>query len=260
MLSVADFNLNKPSLIVAHRGASSNAPENTLPAFELAWKQGADAIEVDLHLTLDGEIVCIHDKTTRAVANKILIVAQSTLKELQRLDVGSWFGKRWKGTAIPTLADVLQIVPEGKRIFLEIKCGQEILPKLFEELKYAQLLPEQVVIISFDTEVISAFKRNAPSDIKAFILSRFEKDRLSKQVRPVVEDVLQILRLTHADGYSSKAHKTVTESFVRRILDEGYEYHVWTIDNVRTARKYQKYGAASITTNRPGYLKEKILP
>jgi glycerophosphoryl diester phosphodiesterase len=245
-------------LIVAHRGASNDAPENTIPAFELAWEQGADAIEADLHLTSDGQIVCIHDKTTQKVAGKNLIVAKSTLKELQLLDVGSWFGKQWKGTCIPTLAEVLKIVPEDKRIFLEIKCGQEILPKLSEELRNSPLLPKQIIIISFHAEVIAAIKKNIP-ELKVFILSGFKRKPISQQVIPTIYDLLKILRLTNADGYCLKTHKSVTESFVRRILDQGYEYHVWTIDNIITAQKYRNYGVASITTNRPGYLKEKLV-
>ena len=85
--------------VVAHRGASHDAPENTLAAFELAWQQGADAIEGDFFLTKDGKIVCTHDKVTgRLNAEKRkLHVAKSTLAELQALDVGSWKGKTWKG-------------------------------------------------------------------------------------------------------------------------------------------------------------------
>ncbi|MBU1054584.1 MAG: glycerophosphodiester phosphodiesterase [Proteobacteria bacterium] len=245
-------------LIIAHRGASNDAPENTLPAFELAWKQGADAIETDLHLTRDGKIVCIHDKTTQKVAGKKLIIAESTLEELQLLDVGSWFGKQWKGTYIPTLSDVLKIVPEDKQIFLEIKCGQELLPKLYEDLRNSQLFPKQILIISFHTEVVAAIKKTAP-ELKVLILSGFKRKPISQQVIPTIDDVLKTLRFTHADGYSLKTHKSVTESFVRQILEQGYEYHVWTIDDIRMAQKYRKYGVTSITTNCPGYLKEKLV-
>jgi glycerophosphoryl diester phosphodiesterase len=77
--------------IVAHRGASADAPENTLPAFELAWKQGADAIEGDFHLTRDGKIVCIHDYDTQRVSGSKRVVKDSTLDELRALDAGAWF-------------------------------------------------------------------------------------------------------------------------------------------------------------------------
>ena len=75
-------------LVVAHRGASRDAPENTLAAFKLAWEQGADAIEGDFLLTKDNKIVCIHDKSTGRLADRKLIVKESTLSQLRELDVG----------------------------------------------------------------------------------------------------------------------------------------------------------------------------
>ena len=86
MLGVAGW--AKP-LIVAHRGSSFERPENTLPAFELAWEQGADAIEGDFLLTKDKQIVCIQDHSTKHLANRNLVVGESTLEELRELDVGS---------------------------------------------------------------------------------------------------------------------------------------------------------------------------
>ena len=122
-------------IIVAHRGASKLAPENTIAAFELAWDQGADAIEGDFLLTADGEIVCIHDKNTKRVAKSNFTVEDSTLNELLQLDVGAWMGNKWSGTKIPTTSQVFATIPSGKLIYNEIKCGSEIISKLFEELR-----------------------------------------------------------------------------------------------------------------------------
>ena len=93
-------------LIVAHRGSSQQAPENTLPAFRLAWQQGADAIEGDFLLTKDGKVVCIHDVSTKRLADKNLVVSKSNLKELRALDVGAWKNEIFKGTKIPTISEV----------------------------------------------------------------------------------------------------------------------------------------------------------
>lgn len=116
--------------IVAHRGASHDAPENTLPAFQLAWKQGADAIEGDFHLTKDGKIICIHDYDTKRVAGTKLIVKDSTLEQLQALDAGKWFRAEFKGTRLPTFAEVAATVPDGRKFYVEVKCGPEIVPAL----------------------------------------------------------------------------------------------------------------------------------
>ena len=108
--------------IIAHRGFSSQAPENTLSAFRLAWERGADACETDLHLTKDGNIVVTHDENLKRVSGEDKSVAHSALKELLTLDVGSWMGPKWKGEKIPTLDQALATMPVGKkRFFLEIK-------------------------------------------------------------------------------------------------------------------------------------------
>ncbi|TWU26080.1 glycerophosphodiester phosphodiesterase family protein [Bythopirellula polymerisocia] len=90
-------------LLVAHRGASADAPENTLSSFQLAWEEGADAIEGDFYLTSDNQIVCIHDDTTERVSGVDLDVASATLEELRKLDVGSWKERKYINERIPTL-------------------------------------------------------------------------------------------------------------------------------------------------------------
>jgi glycerophosphoryl diester phosphodiesterase len=149
-------------MIVAHRGASYYAPENTIPAFLLAWEQNADAIEGDFFLTSDGEIVCIHDSHTGRVAETRMEVAGSTLEELRKLDVGSWKGAEWKGTRMPTIAEVFGVVPEGKKIYVEVKTGPEILPRLYSEIERSSLSPEQIILISFNSEVVRIFKGDRP--------------------------------------------------------------------------------------------------
>jgi glycerophosphoryl diester phosphodiesterase len=244
-------------LIVAHRGASRDAPENTIPAFELAWKQGADAIEADFHLSQDSEIVCIHDKTTKEVAWEERVVAHSTLNELRQLDVGIRFGRGWKGTTIPTIREVFTTIPKGKKIFLEIKSGSGILPKLYEELAASGLTNDQIVIISFDMEVIARVKQGAPA-IQAMVLFDFKNDQPTGTLLPSAHDMLRAMEYTHADGVSTKAYELLDETFIQRIIKAGYEYHVWTIDSINVARKFQTMGVTSISTNVPGYLKDNL--
>ncbi len=100
--------------VIAHRGASYDAPENTLAAFRLAWQQGADGIEGDFWLTADGEIVCLHDGDTVRTGDRKLSVGQSTLEQLRTVDVGISKGEKFRGERIPTLAEVLAIVPAGQ--------------------------------------------------------------------------------------------------------------------------------------------------
>ena len=101
--------------IIAHRGASYDAPENTLASMRLGWEQKADSNELDVYLSKDGQIVLLHDATTKRTAGKDKPVIEQTVEELRTLDAGSWKGTQWAGEKIPTLAETLQILPEGKR-------------------------------------------------------------------------------------------------------------------------------------------------
>ena len=240
--------------LVAHRGASHDAPENTLPAFELAWKQGADAIEGDFHLSSDGKIVCVHDTDTRRVSGIRKVVKDSTLAELQALDAGAWFKPEFKGTVMPTLRDVIATIPAGKKFYLEVKCGPEILPAMLEDLDASTLKPEQLVVISFNAAVIEELKKRRP-EYKACWLSSFAK---SSPLDPSTAEVLTTLRRIRADGFSSKADARIDAAFVKSVRDAGFEYHCWTVDDVGTARRFLEIGALSVTTNRPAFLRQGL--
>lgn len=108
-------------LIIAHRGDRVHAPENTLPAFELALQSGAAMLELDLTLSKDREIVIIHDETLDRTTNGKGKISDCTLSELKSLDAGSWFGEDFKGVQIPTLRDLFQAVGGQTLINLEIK-------------------------------------------------------------------------------------------------------------------------------------------
>lgn len=243
-------------MIVAHRGASRDAPENTLPAFELAWEQGADAIEADIHLTSDGQIVCIHDANTKRVSHTNIVVKQSTLADLQAVDVGLRKGQAFKGTRIPTIADVFATIPEQKTIYIEVKCGVEIIPSLLKELDASGLTEEQVVIISFKEQVLQELKVQAPQ-YRTSWLCEFNKQKVTGVVTPSVETVLETLRHIRADGLSSNTN--VSESIIEAVRKKGYQWHVWTVDDPKTAERMEALGAKSITTNIPGFIRKKLV-
>jgi len=238
-------------LIVAHRGASRDAPENTIPAFQLAWEQGADAIEADFHLSKDGEIVCFHDADTARVAGTQLVVRQSTLAELKQLDVGATHGAAFNGTRIPTIAEVFATIPQGKKIFIEVKCGAEIIPTLLNEIDQSGLTQEQIVVISFNKQVIQQLKIKAPH-YKASWLCSFKKQETG-EITPSLATVLKTLKQIQADGLSSNT--AVPASVIEAVSQQGYEWHVWTINDLNTARRMQALGVLSITTDVPGTMK-----
>jgi glycerophosphoryl diester phosphodiesterase len=237
-------------LIVAHRGASFDAPENTLPAFELAWEMGADAVEGDFLLSKDGHIVCVHDRKTKKVADRNLVVVQSTLAELQKLDVGFRKDEKFKGTRIPTLSQVFATVPKGKKIFVEVKCGPEIIPALTKEIDRSGLSHDQIVLICFNPEVIRKFKKVKPMH-KAYWLCHIGKKK--GVITPDLKTIMDTLKTTGADGLDS--HFAIPDEFSEAVLDAGYEWHVWTVNDQAMAQGLLGRGVHSITTDRPDLIR-----
>ena len=249
-------------LIVAHRGASHDAPENTLAAFRLAWEKHADAIEGDFYLTSDRQIVCIHDKTTRRVApdQPERKVADSKLEDLRTLDVGRWKNAKYSGERIPTLGEVLETVPAGKQIFVEIKCGPEILPVLKLQLGASGLKPDQIVIICFNAEVVTQSREMMPQ-YRVNWLTSYKSNALKTRWKPNRDDVLATLKRTSATGIGTNGNlKVVDQTFAAAIRSAGLEFHVWTVNDVKAARVFKSLGAKSITTDRPLFIRNGLLP
>ncbi len=246
-------------MIVGHRGASHDAPENTCASFEEAWKQGADGVEGDFYITADQQIVCIHDKDTKRTAGKNLEVTSSRLEQLKQLDFGSWKGANFKGEPIPTFAEVAACIPPDKTFVIELKAGPEIVPLLIEQLKQSDLKHEQLLIIAFDSNAVAKCKELLP-DVRAHWLVGYKQDKKTGQWAPTLDTVAQTLADCHADGLGTQGETAVvTEEFISELKKRGLrEFHVWTIDDPKEARYFQKLGAVGITTNRPGLIREAI--
>ena len=245
-------------LIVAHRGASHEAPENTIAAFQLAWEKQADAIEGDFYVTKDNQIACIHDKTTRRVAPKHpeRTVATTTLDDLRQLDVGSWKHPRYSAERIPTLQEVLATVPDGKQIFVEIKCGTEILPLLQPQLDASGLQPDQIVIICFNQKVISECRRTMPK-YRANWLTGYKEEQ--SKWKPEQSEVLKTLKKSGATGLGTNANLNVVDRvFVNAVRDAGRECHVWTVNDAESAKRFAELGVHSITTDSPGFIRNAL--
>ena len=230
-------------MIIAHRGISFDLPENSLSAFNASWAVGVDGIEGDFHLTRDGSIVCIHDDNTSRVCNKNLVICNSTLQELKELNL-QCEGKNHLNIKIPTLTEVLKTVPSGKKIFIEIKCGVEILSPLIKELSRSKINSTQVVIISFDRQVVKELKEMAP-EYKALLLYSYKEGR---EVSSLINEMFDI----KADGIGTD--NELSKEFVEKVIISGLEYHSWTIDNADTANQLISWGSNSITTNEPELL------
>ena len=153
-------------LVVGHRGASGYAPENTFASFELALEQGADVVELDVHLSRDGTVVVIHDERLERTTDGRGLVQEHSLAELRRLDAGTWFDPRFAGQRIPTLDEVLEWAAGRTPLAIEIKNG----PLFYEgiEARIVELLErhrmrERALVISFDHHALGRLRALDPS-------------------------------------------------------------------------------------------------
>lgn len=241
---------------IAHRGASYDAPENTLAAVRLAWEQGADAVEVDVHLTADYRLAVIHDADTKRTAGVDWRVSEKTMAELRTLDVGRWKGEPFAGQTIPTLEEVLDLLPKGKKLFVEIKCKGEILPYLQKAVE-ASGKRRQIVIICFDPDVLVQSRQRMP-DIPVYWLVGTEKDKATRKPIPHSPELIAFIREKGIDGLDVN-YEGVDEPFARVVRRTGYDWYVWTVDDCRTAERMIRLGAKGITTSRPAGLKKECL-
>jgi glycerophosphoryl diester phosphodiesterase len=158
-------------LLIAHRGASGHAPENTLAAFKKAVALGATFIETDLQLTRDTRLVAIHDETVNRTTNGKGAVHDMTLAEIRRLDAGSWFGSEFAGERLPTLDEILEFAKKHDVVFyLELKpagsWGGEhaLISSLRESGQIAR-----TVVISFDASILAAVRKIEPTLMTALL-------------------------------------------------------------------------------------------
>jgi glycerophosphoryl diester phosphodiesterase len=246
-----------PVEIIGHRGASHDAPENTVASFRLAYDQKADAAELDVYLSKDGKIVVIHDNNTKRTAGVDRPVAAQTFDELRALDVGKWKGDKFAGEKIPTLTEALATVPAGKRLFIEVKCGPEIVPELKRVLAAAKLKPEQTPIISFSADVIAAVKKELP-ELTAYWIVSITPNKKKKTLPPTLDELIAKAQSIKADGLDLSADPQITAEYVRKANAARLPVYVWTVDDPATTKRLIAAGVVGITTNRPGWLREQL--
>ena len=242
--------------IIAHRGFSARAPENTLAAFELGWKHQTDACELDVYRTADGKTVVIHDKDTKRTVGVTLDVATSRQAELTALDAGSWKGKEWSNEMIPSLEQALATLPKGKqRFFIEIKCGAEIVPELKRILEPMKDRADQLAIIAFKRDAAAESKKAMPW-VKVYRLAAGK----TKDKKPT--DLKQLIADTKADKLDGLDLGSTDfpwdDAMVKQIRDAGFGLYVWTVNKPADVQRFAKLGVDGITTDDPVMVREAL--
>ncbi len=242
--------------IIAHRGASADAPENTMAAFKLGWAQNADACELDLYLTRDGKVIVIHDADAKRTTGSPGLVASRDFAELRTLDAGSWKGAAWNGEKLPTVSEALATIPQGRRFFLEIKCGPEVLPELQREIKTSGRPAKDLVIIGFSYPTMVKSRALFP-DIPHFWLASGAVDKKTGRA-PELADLIAKAKAAKFDGLNLDAKFPIDSSWVAKAKADGLKLYVWTVDDEKAAAKLAAAGVDGITTNKPAALRQHL--
>ena len=244
-------------MIIAHRGESYDAPENTLASINLAWERNDDAVEIDVQLSKDNKIVVIHDKNTKRVTGRNNTVKNLSLKELKELDAGKFKGDKWEGEKIPLLREVLSTVPGSKKLIIEIKCGSEIINVFKDEIDNSGLSAEQIEIIGFDISVVVKAKQALPGH-KVLWLAGLDYSFIGKIFRPSVDKLITKTLENNLNGLDVWAGKLINKEFVQKVKSNGLLLYVWTVNDPGKVKMLQSFGIDGITTDCAGWMKENI--
>jgi len=241
-------------LVIAHRGYSQFAPENTLPSFKMAMAAGADMVELDYYPTLDGKLIVIHDhyldRTTDATnhwAETNINVEAKTAAELQSLDAGSWFDRKYAGTHIPLLAEALDTIQAGSVTLIERKGGA---PADCLKLLREKGLINRVIVQSFDWEYIRAFHEQEPEQVLGALgpperLAGGEKaPKTPKELTAAWLDELQ-----KTGAQVAVWSDRVSADAVRLAHQRGLKVWVYTINDPDLANNLLDMGVDGLITN-----------
>jgi glycerophosphoryl diester phosphodiesterase len=249
-------------LIIAHRGASAYAPENTLAAFRHAMECGADGIELDVRLSKDGAAVVHHDSSLRRTSGKEIKIANCTADELAQADVGSWFRRlapnRWQpdfaNERVPTLQQTFDLLHDFEgRIYVELKCREsDVLPlvRSVATLIRESPRPERIIVKSFHLGSIPYLHSLAPGVRTAALFAPKIMSILRKE-----KHLVDIASQFGADGVSIH-FSLATSKLMKKAEKHGLPVAVWTVDRSRLLKRAMKLGVDAVITNDPARLIE----
>lgn len=250
-------------LIIAHRGDSKHAPENTFAAFKRAIDAGADGIELDVRLAKDGVAVVFHDSSLKRIAGRKGKIAHYTSTELGIIDAGSWFNRvapsfanaAYKNESVPTLAETLEFLKSfDGLIYIELKCKEadtEQLAKAVTDVICGSKLLPQIVVKSFKLSAIPHVKKFCPTVRTAALFA--------PKIMNVIRKDKHLLNLAEEAGADEiSLHFTLaTRKLMKKAAKRNLRVIIWTADHPRWIRRALKLGLTAIITNDPARLIER---
>jgi len=231
---------------IGHRGASFPAPENTIASAKLAWKLGADAVEIDIHLSKDNKVMVIHDGNTRKTSGKYFKISETNSSVLRTLDVGSFKDEKYKGEKIPFLEEIINIIPPGKKLVIEIKSNKKVIPWMKKVIEKCGKT-DQLVFICFNWDTIIETKQAFPHNDCYWLCGT--KSKLLKKTQKVSKFGLK--------GVDVK-YSAIDREVMEQANKHGLNVIAYTVNKPKEAKRLIELGVKGITTDRPAWLKTQI--
>lgn len=219
--------------LVAHRGASAEAPENTLAALRRGWELGAESCEIDVRLSRDGAVVLIHDDTTKRTGGVDRKVSEQTLAELKQLDVGAWKAERYRGERIPTLKEAIEAIPPGRQLFVELKDGVESAAPVAAVIREARA--GSIALQAYDPRVLKAVAELLPGVPAYWTVDMPADGRGGGAPYPA-----ELATAGAGFGFAGLAldYRGVTDDFIAQCARAGILLDVWTVNDAAALRTW----------------------
>lgn len=244
--------------LVAHRGASAHAPENTLAAIRLAHEHMADGVEFDVRMTADGIPVVLHDEDLLRTCGDKRLCSQTTRRDLLDLDAGSWVDPSFSGERVPLLAEVLDLVPSDLLTLIELKEGPDTVEPILDIVRSSPRASAENFYMSFNWETcVEIRKRDPESKVLGLVPS---PGSISHPLMELADRAVEhgVIGLGLSDQW--------LETFERNPILHNQVFKesrplllsVWTVDNAGRARAWRRLGARYLTTNDPMRMRAEI--
>ena len=244
----AHFQREGRPLVWGHRGASADAPENTLAAFRLALEQDADGVELDAQRCASGEVVVLHDETLARTAGHAGAIVETPWSVVRTLDAGSWKGERFRGERVPLLAEVLESFP--RLVNIELKCDRandQGLTAAVARVVRETRATERVLLSSFKPGCVLRARMLLPEVPRALL---FESEQSWALRSALLAPLLGVAAL-HPE------HVLATPARVLRWKRRGYAVGCWTVDDADAAARLYQSGVSGIISNRPAAMRAR---
>lgn len=232
-------------IIMAHRGASKFALENTLPAFQKAIDCKSDYIELDVRVCKSEDLIVFHDKTGKRLLGKRWSIAKMSLEKIKKISLPN-------GENIPTLSEALAFIKDQTKINIEIKitkAKQEILQDLVSTIRKYNL-SEHVMVSSFCHPFLKELKKMEPEIKTAALFIRKRDVHGYMRKSKFSESIVKKAKSVEADAINIK-HNFVTKKLIRLAHETNITINAWTVDTFKVAKKMFRLGIDGIITNKP---------